>query len=320
MENAVLGIHHITVLAGSPQDNYNFYSGLLGLRLVKKTVNFDAPDVYHLYYGDEQGNPGTIMTFFPFPDARRGKRGAGEISAVAFSIPSGSLNFWMDRLAEKAVDFSGPFKRFDEEYISLLDPDGMLVELVPDKSADGLPGWSDGSIPVEHSVRKFFGVTITQNDVNLTAGLLHGQMGLNPSDSTDHLKRYVAGTAEAEVKIDLIERPDLGGAKAGAGSVHHIAWRTANDEEQINWQSKIDEAGLYPTQVMDRNYFHSIYFHEPGGVLFEIATDPPGFLIDEDIDSLGESLKLPEWYESRRKQIEAVLPVIETGKADVGAG
>lgn len=319
MEKEISGIHHITALASDPQRNYDFYTGLLGMRMVKKTINFDAPDVYHLYYGDEEGTPGTILTFFPFPDARGGKRGTGEVSAVAFSISSNSLEYWMNRLAEKAFDFSGPHKRFNEEYISLLDPDGMLIELVADKTADDLPGWSDGDIPREHSIKKFFGVTFTLADSKQTEGLLKVQMGLNPTAETDHLKRYIAGAAESIARIDIVEKPDAQRAMGGAGSVHHIAWRTANDEEQLNWQQKIENAGLHPTDVKDRNYFHSIYFREPGGILFEIATDPPGFLIDEDLDNLGESLKLPEWYEYRREHIEKGLIPIVTKSANVNS-
>lgn len=319
MENKISGIHHITVLASDPQRNYDFYTGLLGMRMVKKTINFDAPDVYHLYYGDETGMPGTILTFFPFPDARRGKRGSGEITSVALSIPYKSLDYWMNRLAEHAVDFNGPSKRFDEEYISLLDPDGMLVELVPDRTSDDLPGWTDGEIPREHSIKKFFGFTFMLADSGPTKALLKNPMGLNPTDATDHLNRYIVGSDASTARIDIIEKPDSPRAMGGAGSVHHIAWRTANDDEQLSWQRRIDEAGLYPTEVMDRNYFHSIYFREPGGILFEIATDPPGFLIDENIDSLGESLKLPEWYEPRREQIERGLITLDTKKTKINS-
>ncbi|MBN1301250.1 MAG: VOC family protein [Melioribacteraceae bacterium] len=312
MENKINGIHHITALASDPQKNYDFYTGVLGLRLVKKTVNFDAPDVYHLYYGDETGRPGTILTFFPFPGTRRGKRGTGEISAVAFSIPESSLNYWMDRFAELAIGFDGPHKRFDETYISILDPDGMNVELVVDEAVGSIAGWNNGRIPFEHSIRKIFGATFYTDDSSKTELLLLGTMGFNFTGTSDSRKRYTCGSDESLARIDLIENGKKQPASGGAGSVHHIAWRTAGDEEQLGWHKKITDAGFYPTKVMDRNYFRSIYFREPGGILFEIATDSPGFLIDESLDNLGTSLKLPAWYEEKRYTIENILLPLET--------
>ena len=231
---------------------------------------------------------------------------------MAFSVPGKSLNYWMERFAGLAVDFSGPEKRFDEEYISLLDPDGMLVELFADSTADNMNGWSDGTIPREHSIRKFYGATFTLNNSEPTEKLIGEHMGMNLSSSNLHLKRYTAGNEKSKVRIDIVENPSANRAMQGAGSVHHIAWRTVNDEEQLNWRKRIEGAGLYPTDVIDRNYFHSIYFREPGGILFEIATDPPGFLIDEDVEHLGEDLKLPEWYESKREQIERILIPLKT--------
>src|SRR4030065_752673 len=244
MEKTINGIHHITVMASDPQANYDFYTQTLGMRFIKKTVNFDAPDVYHLYYGDEIGSPGTILTFFPFPDVRRGKRGTGEINIVSFSVTSTSLIYWTDHLAERAVNFDGPKNKFGYEYISILDPDGMKKESI--------------------------------------------------------------------VFIDIIEDTNTPRGISGAGTVHHIAWRTANDEEQLSWREKILLRGLYPTEVVDRIYFHSIYFREPGGILFEIATDPPGFMIDESFENLGTELKLPAWHEPKRKIIEQILIPLKT--------
>ena len=312
MENQINGIHHITVMASDPQANYDFYTQTLGMRFIKKTVNFDAPDVYHLYYGDEIGSPGTILTFFPFPDARRGKRGTGEITIVSFSVPSNSLEFWMNRLANLAINFDGPKNKFGHEYISLLDPDGMKVEIVEDDTADSMMGWYNGEIPAEHSIRKFFGSTFYLKDSKPTEDLLLGTMGAKFISSADKIKRYSLGEKETLTFIDVIEDTNTPRAVSGAGSVHHIAFRTANDEEQEEWRRKILEHGLYPTEMVDRNYFHSIYFREPGGILFEIATDQPGFMIDESFENLGTELKLPAWHEPKRKLIEQILIPLNT--------
>lgn len=312
MEKAINGIHHITVMAGDPQANYDFYTQTLGMRFIKKTVNFDAPDVYHLYYGDEVGSPGTILTFFPFPDARRGKRGTGEITTVGFSVPSRSLDFWINRLADLAVDFDGPSQKFGYKYISLLDPDGMKIEIVADPAADNLIGWNNGEISAEHSIRKFFGVTFYLKSAYKSGELLKNVMGASYLAEEGNTKRYSFGRDSSEAFIDLYEDENTTRGLSGAGTVHHIAWRTANDEEQNNWRNKVIEYGLHPTEMVDRNYFHSIYFREPGGILFEIATDGPGFMVDESFDSLGGELKLPPWHEPKRKMIEQILIPLRT--------
>jgi glyoxalase family protein len=307
MENNITGIHHITAMAGNPQTNYDFYTHILGLRFIKKTVNFDAPDVYHFYYGDETGTPGTILTFFPFPDARRGKRGTGEISKISFRIPANSLDYWVDRLSALAVSFNSPSVHFGYPYLSFLDPDGMMVELVADPIADSIPGWNNGDIQADHSIRNFFGVEFLLNDSTETETLLSNVLGFKFIESINNIKRYSTGDGSSLSFIDLKPNLQIGPPQNGAGTVHHIAWRTANDETQNNWRNKIIEHGLFPTEQRDRNYFRSIYFREPGGILFEIATDEPGFLIDEDFQSLGTELKLPEWYESKRDIIESQL-------------
>lgn len=312
MEKSINGIHHITVMASDPQNNYNFYTQTLGMRFIKKTVNFDAPDVYHLYYGDEKGSPGTILTFFPFPDARRGKRGTGEINIVSFSVPSNSLQYWMNRLAERAINFNGPKNKFGHEYISLLDPDGMKIEIVADTNADSIEGWFNGDVPAEHSIRKFFSSTFYLSDAKPTEKLLTQVMGAKLIASEGNVRRYTLGEKESLVFVDIIEDASIPRGISGAGTVHHIAWRTANDEEQLNWRAKVSEYGLYPTEVVDRDYFHSIYFREPGGILFEIATDPPGFMIDESFENLGTELKLPAWHEPKRKLIEQILVPLKT--------
>ncbi len=312
MEKAINGIHHISVMASDPQANYDFYTQTLGMHFIKKTVNFDAPDVYHLYYGDEIGTPGTILTFFPFPDARRGKRGAGEINIVSFSIPANSLQYWIDRFAELAIDFTGPSTKFGYDFISLLDPDGMKIEIVADQGVNNIKGWTNGDVPAEHAIRKFFGSTFYLSDAELTKNLLVDLMGAKFNAEEGNFKRYSFGENESIAFVDIVENKNLPRALSGAGSVHHIAWRTANDEEQLNWRNKIIGNGFYPTEVLNRNYFQSIYFREPGGILFEIATDGPGFLIDENIESLGEDLKLPEWHEPKRKLIEQTLIPLKT--------
>jgi glyoxalase family protein len=294
-------------MASDPQVNYDFYTQTLGMRFIKKTVNFDAPDVYHLYYGDEKGSPGTILTFFPFPDVRRGKRGTGEINIISFSVPSNSLQYWMDRLDKFAIHFDGPKNKFGYDYISLLDPDGMKIEIVADKNADSISGWFNGEVPAKHSIRKFFGATFYLNDSLPTEKLLTQVMNANLIVSEKNIRRYSLGEKESLAFVDVIEDKNISPGISGAGTVHHIAWRTANDEEQLNWREKILVSGLYPTEVVDRNYFYSIYFREPGGILFEIATDPPGFMVDESFENLGMELKLPAWHESKRKIIEQIL-------------
>lgn len=312
MEKAINGIHHITVMAGDPQANYDFYTQTLGMRFIKKTVNFDAPDVYHLYYGDEVGSPGTILTFFPFPDARQGKRGTGEITTVGFSVPSRSLDFWINRLADLAVDFDGPSEKFGYKYISLLDPDGMKIEIVADPDADKIIGWNNGEIPAENSIRKFFSINFYLKSAYKSEELLKNVMGASFVAKEGNTKRYSFGKDSRKAFIDLYEDENTSRGLSGAGTVHHIAWRTENDEEQNNWRNKVIEYGLHPTEMVDRNYFHSIYFREPGGILFEIATDGPGFMVDESFDSLGSELKLPPWHEPKRKLIEQILIPLRT--------
>jgi len=312
MEKAINGIHHITVMASDPQANYDFYAQTLGMRFIKKTVNFDAPDVYHLYYADEVGTPGTVLTFFPFPNSRRGKRGTGEINSISFSVPSNSLHYWMNRFAELAISFDGPKSKFGYEYISLLDPDGMKIEITADSNSDSMMGWFNSEIPAEHSIRKFFGSTFYLSDSKSTVELLAGIMGAEFVSEENKIKRYSFGKAQSMSFVDIFEDAKMPRAIGGAGTVHHIAWRTANDEEQDNWRKKVSRHGLFPTEMVDRNYFHSIYFREPGGILFEIATDSPGFMVDESYENLGTELKLPEWHEPKRKLIEQILIPLKT--------
>jgi len=302
------GIHHITSLASDAQRNLDFYAGALGLRLVKRTVNFDAPDVYHLYYGDELGRPGTILTFFPYPGAARGKRGAGEASALAFSVPGGSLGFWIERLSGGGVALTRRVERFGEEVASFEDPDGMVIELIADSLSDRIPGWARSPVGPDRAIRAFHGATITQRALEPASSFLVGTMGFAAAGREGRRHRFILGPEAGRTRIDILVDPDAPAGRQSAGSVHHIAWRAAGDEEQLRWRSALIEAGRTPTEVIDRCYFHSIYFREPGGLLFEIATDPPGFSVDETVDSLGGSLKLPRWLEHERSGIERILP------------
>ncbi len=306
MENSINGLHHITALAAHPQDNFDFYTGVLGLRLVKKTVNFDAPDVYHLYFADEFGTPGTVLTFFPFPHARPGTRGAGEANAVMFSVPSGSLAFWKQRLETLDVGIAEEGRRFDRDFIGFDDPEGMRIEITEDEVAH-LPGWETGSVPRQHSLRKFFGTRVLLRDAEATKTLLLEHMGLRFFERDGQIERFASGEGDTRAYFDIETNAQAPMARQSAGSIHHIAWRTANDENQLSWMNLLNQKGYSVTPVIDRNYFHSIYYREPGGVLFEIATDNPGFAVDEELHELGLHLKLPGQYESQRAEIERLL-------------
>ncbi len=311
MTHPLTGIHHITVLASDPQRNVDFYTDVLGLRLVKKTVNFDSPDVYHLYYGDEIGSPGTILTFFPFPSAARGKRGSGEIHAVAFSVPETSIDFWVHRLSSKGIAIDGPSERGKETVITFLDPDGLKVELAAGTFGSDARTWSRSPVPAEHALRGFAGVTMGYIDDRFARRFLTDVMGFRSIPFSGGRTRFTAGTGPDAAFVDTMVLRGITPARQSAGSVHHIAWRVPDDATQLWWREYLAQKGTYPTEVRDRNYFHSIYFREPGGVLFEIATDAPGFLIDESRDELGRGLRLPPWFEADRERIERrLIPLV----------
>jgi glyoxalase family protein len=310
MQQTINGIHHVTAIASNPQRNLDFYTQVLGLRLVKLTVNFDAPDTYHFYLADGSGSPGTILTFFPWPDARRGTHGTGQATMLAFSTPAGALGYWHDRLKSQGLTVSTPFRRFDEEGFAFQDPDGLQLELVA-----GYPGsdpevevWQAGPVPAEMALRGFHGITLLEEGFEATAELLTGVFNFYQTHEARNRVRFEAPSGQPGRKIDLISLPSAPAGRMGAGTVHHVAWRAADDAQQLSWRDTLIEKGLNVTQVLDRQYFHSIYFREPGGVLFEIATDPPGFTTDESIDCLGTSLKLPPWLEARRLEIARLLP------------
>ena len=314
----IFGIHHVTAITSDPQRNIDFYANNLGLRFVKLTVNQDDPTSYHLYYGDELGRPGTILTFFHWPDAPKGHRGTSEVTSTSFLIPENSMNYWIDRFKTKQMDFRGPYKRFDDEQvITLNDPDGLELELVAHKSAEerSVNVWKEGPIPIEHAIRGFYSVTLSEQGYEDTASVLANDLGFILTRQDGSHFRYEIPAQEEEVRggadiIDVLCLPYTQQAVTGIGSVHHVAWRTPTDEQQKLLRHKIIKDGLNATPVIDRFYFHSVYFREPGGVLFEIATNPPGFSIDEKAEDLGTHLVLPPWIESMRKDLEKILPPV----------
>lgn len=303
------GIHHITAIAGDPRQNVDFYAGLLGLRLVKKTVNFDDPSVYHLYYGDKVGRPGTILTFFPWRRLAQGHPGRGQVVAISFSVPTDSFDYWIEYLGENDIEVVEPFTRFGKSVLGLQDPDGLHLELVADPNADRVEGWSGGPVPGTHAIRGFYGATLAEEDYKPTGELLETHLGFGLSDEEHNRYRYTTDAPFGSV-IEIIDRSDLNG-RQGKGTVHHIAFRAEDDDEQIAVRKRLLEEGYHVTDIKDRQYFRSIYFHETGGVLFEVATDPPGFTKDEPVEKLGSELKLPPWLEGKRNLVEADLPDLE---------
>jgi glyoxalase family protein len=337
----IFGIHHVTAITSDPQRNIDFYANTLGLRFVKLTVNQDDPTSYHLYYGDELGRPGTILTFFHWPDAPKGHRGTSEVIATSFLIPENSINYWIDRFKSKQIEFRGPYKRFDdsEQVITLYDPDGLELELIAHKSAEdrSVNVWKEGPIPIEHAIRGFYSVTLSEEGYERTASVLTDELGFIPTRQDGSRFRYeittitttkasAAATQKEEEEeegtrgganiVDVLCLPYTPQAVIGIGSVHHVAWRTPTDAQQKVLRHNIVRAGLNATPVIDRFYFHSVYFREPGGVLFEVATNPPGFMIDEKAEELGTRLVLPPWLESMRKDLEKILPQVHLPKKE----
>jgi glyoxalase family protein len=317
----ILGLHHVTAIAGDPQRNVDFYAGTLGLRLVKMTVNYDDPSTYHLYYGDGQGHPGTIMTFFPWSgDAPRGRIGTGQTSSTAFAVPEHSLQYWREHLRAAEVEFEEARSEFDDKVLLLSDPDGLQLELVATPEADPDQVWAGGSVPTEFGIRGFHHVTLTERGHGETASLLTEMLGFKHVQEHGSHFRYSSGTGLPGSLIDIVDAPHGVSGQVAVGTVHHIALRTPTDEQQENWRTLLVEAEFGVTPIIDRTYFHSIYFREPGGVLFEIATDPPGFAVDEPAESMGTKLVLPRWLQDEHELIERELPRIvlpgQGGKAN----
>ncbi len=307
----ITGLHHVTAIASDPQRNLEFYVGVLGLRLVKRTINFDDPGSYHFYFGDGVGTPGTILTFFLWPDARPGVRGVGEIEATAFAIPAASVGYWLGRLKEHHVVAWRAPDRFGDEIIRFADPDGMLIELIASTPGNEIQPWTEGPVPAEHSIRGLHSVSAALETREGTTTLLTESFGYRLIQEAENRARFAApGGGGTGKTIELVCTPGSQPGRLGPGSVHHIAFRVPDDERQHAWREKILSLGYSVSPVMDRIYFRSIYFREPSGILFEIATDSPGFTNDETVDELGAKLRLPPWLERARPQIEEFLPKI----------
>lgn len=304
MINQIKGLHHVTSLASDARENNAFFTNVLGLRRVKKTVNFDAPDVYHLYYGDEAGSPGTVMTYFPFPNAGRGRKGAGEVGRTAFSIPTGSSQAWLDRLATFEVDGIAQDTRFGESRVLFDGPDGDQFALV--ESDDDRTPWTGNGVSEEMGIHGFHSADMRLQQAAMSSELLQF-MGYEKLDRQDNVTRFIVpGGNDANI-IDIEELPNAGRAGQGAGSVHHIAFAVENRARQLEVREALLDTGYQVTPVIDRDYFYAIYFRTPGGVLFEVATNEPGFDRDEDTAHLGEALKLPSQHEHLRARLERLL-------------
>ncbi len=302
------GIHHITALAGDAQRNAEFYVKSLGMRLVKKSVNQDDPGTYHLFYGNANGDPGSGLTFFPWPMAQQGKPGVGEAVAVGLAVPSGSMGFWAERFGEQGIEFDGPEERFGKTLLRFKDPDLMQLELVFDDKVNDVPGWPGSTVPEEHGIRGFWSTTLRLREAESTARILEELFGFSLSGEDGDRRLYTTDAPFGSAVI--IETAEPAPSANGRGIIHHVAFRAKDDDELAEMRTKVLEMGLYPSEHIDRHWFHSVYFRTPGGVLFEIATDGPGYDVDEDADKLGQKLVLPPWLEPKREMIENRLPEI----------
>jgi glyoxalase family protein len=309
MQQLITGIHHVTAIASDAQKNLDFYTGILGLHLVKKTINFDGPDVYHFYYGDSEGKPGSILTFFPYQGLPGGRQGKGMLNTTSFSVPFSSMDYWLDRLKRFDINYKQPQERFDGEAIVYFeDQDGLGLELVFNDK-DLRAGNSAGIVPVEHAIKGFYNVEIWEEGYERTAALLTEQLDHKLIAEKGNRFRFAANDSPGNY-VDILCSPDSMKGLAGSGTVHHIAFATPDQQTQSEVRLRIIKRMLNPSPILDRSYFTSIYFREPGGVLFEVATSGPGFSIDEDPGHLGEALKLPPQFESERDQIEKKLPQV----------
>lgn len=309
--SGILGIHHMTALSGPAQENLEFYSGVLGLRLVKLTVNFDDPSAYHLYYGDASGTPGSLLTFFPYPNGYPGRPGSGQATVTSLSVPNGSLHYWVDRFRQEEVDFDRIANRGNTQILPFRAPDGLPLELVC--SPEHIPGvgWSGSDVEPDSAIGGMRSVTLVVRELLPTATVLTEILGFRKTDERENRHRYEVADGGIGKTLEIIVDPAGPAGRPGHGSVHHVAFRIADGEEQLEKRNEVIQRHLGVTPVMDRDYFRSIYFREPGGILFEIATDGPGFAVDEPPEALGTSLRLPAKFESRRGQIEKALPTLE---------
>ena len=311
MENFIKGIHHITAIAGEPQRNYDFYTKTLGLRMVKKTVNFDDPQTYHFYYGDTNGTPGTILTFFPWPRVKHGKNGAGMATEIGFSIPPSGIGFWKHRFQDLNIPHEEMQEQFGEKYISFRDPDGLQLKLVgAEFSSEN--AWHTSEIPESAAIRAFHSVTLTLKNIAPTASVLTDILQYHLTGQEDNVYRYKPSEPAMASFVDLLYAPEAPQGNVAGGTNHHVAFRVSNEASLMLMRQRVLDHKLHITDKIDRQYFYSLYFREPGGVLFEIATDNPGFAIDESNETLGQNLKLPPQYEQYRSAIEKTLPVLIT--------
>jgi glyoxalase family protein len=311
MENKILGIHHITAIAGDAQRNYDFYTKVLGLRMVKKTVNFDDPQTYHFYFGNEAGTPGTILTFFPWTRVKQGKNGSGMATEIGYSVPTGSLPFWKARFEKMGVKHSDIYERFGEKQFSFQDPDGLNLSLIEPRQQDTRKGWETSEISTGEAIKGFHTITLTLNSIMETANILTEVFGYKQVAQDGNIYRYQTDAIETAAIVDILEDPGAPRGINAGGTNHHVAFRVTDEEILMAFRQKIIDRGLHITEKINRNYFFSLYFREPGGVLFEIATDNPGFATDETVKELGSALQLPDKYEPMREKIESALPEIK---------
>jgi glyoxalase family protein len=308
MENTIKGIHHITAIAGDAKRNYDFYTRILGLRLVKKTVNFDDPNTYHLYYGDGRGTPGSILTFFPWGNIAAGRQGSRQATAIGYSVPENSFDFWQERFMANGIKCQKAAEKFGEPYLTVFDPDGLKLELIAAKTTDARIPWETEEVTALNATKGFHNITITCNRVESTAEILTGVFGYRLLTQHGNNYRFITDAVDHAAIVDLNVLADEKPGHVSGGSVHHVAFRVKNEEILMEYREKIATLGLTITGKIDRSYFYSLYFREPGGVLFELATENPGFSIDEPVGSMGTSLMLPPQYEELRGNLEISLP------------
>jgi glyoxalase family protein len=312
MSNNILGIHHITAIAGNAQRNYDFYTKVLGLRMIKRTVNFDDPGTYHFYYGNETGTPGTILTFFPWEGITAGRAGTGMATEIGYSVPSGSLEFWADRFRQFDVRQGATTERLGETFLPFKDPDGLNIELIVPKYTDDRQPWVTADVTAATATRGFHNVTLTLAEIQATAEILTDIFGYRLLEQEGNRYRFITDVIPTAAIVDLVEDPQGSRGRSGGGTNHHVAFRVHDEAIQMEFREKILSKGLHITPKINRDYFFSLYFREPGGVLFELATDNPGFTVDEPLDQLGTHLKLPVQYETMRGKIESSLPAIHS--------
>jgi len=318
MGDSITGLHHITVIAGDPQENLDFYVGVLGMRLVKKTVNQDVPGTYHLFYADGAAHAGTDLTFFPWPDMATGQSGVGLTVEVALAVPVGSHGYWCERLTRHGVKTAAPETRFGEQLLAFADPHGLPLALVETADPREFTAWPRSVVPEAYQIRGLHGVRLLERNAAPTTDFLTNTLGFQEAGEEGGWRRFALPGARSGRVVDIKQLPSERQGTWGTGSVHHVAWRVPDEQRQLKVQSRVQSAGRHPTPVIDRFWFKSVYFKEPGGVLFEVATDGPGFGVDEPLDQLGGTLVLPPWLEPKRSQIESGLQPLHAPETVAG--